>query len=164
MGDRVSGEETFLLFSPPSLTERNLMINKTDYGFELDLEAIPYVNGWTNVYMRNSVGAWMLRTLSRDLLGVRVGVWMEDRETAYNAYSFRVEMRERGCGEQWAVWSRYSLRVARGNGAYKYKGIYVNSLADALSASGDEINEVLSNIKADIDHLMAFFGATGEQK
>ena len=102
----------------------------------------------------------MLRTFSKDLLGIRLAVWLEDRETAYVAYSFRVEYRERGCGEQWAVWSRYLLKVARGNGAYKYKGQYVNTLADALSVSGDEINEILSNLKSDVDHLLAFYGAT----
>ena len=140
------------------------MINKTEYGFELDLDAMPYVNSWTHVYMRNALGAWMLRTLSRDLLGVRVAVWKEKSETAHNVYSFRVEMRERGCGEQWAVWSRYELRVANGNGVYKFKGRYVNTLADALSASGDDINEVFDNIKADIDHIISFFGATGEMR
>ena len=141
--------------------DRN-MINKTPQGFELDLEAIPYVDKWTKVHMRNAKGAWMLRTLSRDLLGIRIAVWLEDRETSYVAYSFRVEMRDRGCGEHWAVWSKYLLRVARGNGAYRYKGQCVNTLSDALKVSGDDINEVLSNIKNDVDHLLAFYGATGE--
>lgn len=134
-------------------------------GLELDLMAIPHVHlgGWAKVGSRGTpIGAWTLRTLSRDLIGINVKVWEEStyRDDA-RKYSFRVSFRERGGGEEWSVWSRYEIALPKGDQRYRFKGVYVNSVDDALNVIGDDLRELLLNIKADVDHLLAFYGATG---
>jgi hypothetical protein len=140
------------------------MIKETGRGFELDLQAIPYVNegGWARVGSRGTpIGAWTLRTLSRDLLGVNIKVWEESNRDSYRSYSFRVSFRERGGGEEWSVWSRYDVNIPKGSSCYRFNGVRVNSIDDARVAVGADLRELLLNIKADVDHLLAFYGAVG---
>jgi hypothetical protein len=86
------------------------MMIKTNRGLELDLLAIPHVHlgGWACVSTRGErLGAWTLRTLSRDLLGVHVGVWVEEDYSRSSdesrTYAFCVQFRERGGGSSGGI-------------------------------------------------------------
>ena len=144
------------------------MMKRTERGLELDLQAIPYVHlgGWAKVGSKgNPIGAWTLRTLSRDLLGINVKVWGDtDRHRDESrTYAFRVSFRERGGGVDWAEWSRYEIRLPKGDTRYRFKGAYINSVDDALNVIGEDLRELLLNIKADIEHLLAFYGAVSAE-
>tara|TARA_B100000927_G_scaffold281610_1_gene267337 strand:+ start:654 stop:1079 length:426 start_codon:yes stop_codon:yes gene_type:complete len=133
------------------------MILETELGFDLDLTKLRLTPPlWNEVSVRNAIASWMMRTLSRDLLGVRVTVWKNDQKSRYT-YTFHVDFRERGGGVEWNVYTRYVVDVPVGLG--RYKSFKVHTLADATEIEGPEIERVFFSIREDISHLLTFYGA-----
>jgi hypothetical protein len=92
-------------------------------------------------------------------------VWVEEDYSRSSdesrTYAFCVQFRERGGGVEWGYWSRYKVTLPTGKGSYRFKGVHVHTVDDALSIIGEPLREVLLNIKADVDHLLTFYGAVG---
>jgi hypothetical protein len=122
-----------------------------NYPNEIDIKSIvPQMRGWGE-----RAGFLMLRTLSKDLLSVRVSIKKlkddgDDRGTdAKRNLAFSTEYKERGVGE-WSKWSRIKFSVPKRASGER---LDLSKLPTVMSA-----REALIE---DVEHLLAFYGAVG---
>lgn len=116
-------------------------------------ELIPELGRWEDRERNNCSSCVMLRTLSKDLLGVRVYLWSGGSGRSGDPerpYVLGVEHKERGV-QEWSAWSRIEVALPK---KAQHERLYDLSKHPNLKRAREALI-------ADVEHLLAFYGAVG---